>query len=239
MVLAIVVGFLPALTLMVFFYMKDRYEPEPHAHVLATFGFGMVAFVPAAALGSLAAHLVGPVWLALGGLPARLYEAAVCAALPEEGMKWLFAALVVYRWREFDEPLDGIVYCVAIALGLAAVENALYVAHHGVQVGFWRAVFTVPVHALNGALMGYYLGRAKLGGGQWMGIDVTRRERRRRLVASFAVPFFSHTLYDLIVLSIPGRWVYVAAAIISTALWIFVLRHTHAAAADSPFRHGK
>ena len=41
--------------------------------------------------------------------------------------KMILFLLVVVRFREFDEPIDGIVYASFIALGFAAVENVLYV----------------------------------------------------------------------------------------------------------------
>src|SRR6185369_498366 len=62
---AVVLGAAPSLFLLVFFYLKDRYEPEPRGHVALAFVKGMASFVPA--LG--AAHglelWVGRTWLAL------------------------------------------------------------------------------------------------------------------------------------------------------------------------------
>src|SRR4029450_10832400 len=70
---------------------------------------------------------------------------------------------------EFDEPLDGVVYGVAVALGFATLENFLFVARLGLGVAWMRALFAVPAHALFGATMGYYAGRAKFdqGGKLW------------------------------------------------------------------------
>ena len=75
----------------------------------------------------------------------------------------------VYHWDEFDEPLDGVVYGVAVALGFATLENLLFVARLGLGVAWMRALFAVPAHALFGATMGYYAGRAKFdrGGKLW------------------------------------------------------------------------
>lgn len=233
--LAVVVGAAPSLFLLVFFYLKDRYEPEPRGHVALAFGKGALATVPAFAASWALARLVGDAWLALGGLWARGFEALVLAALCEELPKWI-AFLFIYRWNELDEPLDGVVYGVALALGFATVENVLCVLRDGLGVGVLRAVFAVPAHALFGAVMGWYVGRAKLGDGQWQGIDVTRAERRRRLGAALVVPILLHGGYDFLLQALRGAWMYLAVAAGSVALWAFVLRRVHRAQAASPFK---
>ena len=235
MVIALVaVG--PSLFLLLYFYLADRYEPEPRGHVRLAFGLGMVA-MGAAVLGDLGiAATIGPEWLALGGLPARAFEAFVMAGVVEEGAKWLLFVLVVYRWAEFDEPLDGVVYGVALSLGFATVENVLYVGREGVEVGLLRAVFAVPAHALLGATMGGFLGRAKLGGGKEEGRDVTTRERRDRIGLALAIPILVHGLYDLLLLELVGAAMYGAVGAGSVALWIFILRRVHHAKEDSPFK---
>ena len=45
----------------------------------------------------------------------------------EEIAKFLAVRLFVYRNKEFNEPLDGIIYAAAAALGFASLENMLYV----------------------------------------------------------------------------------------------------------------
>lgn len=233
--LAVVVGAAPSLFLLVFFYLEDRYEPEPRGHVALAFGKGALATLPAYAASWALARLVGDEWLALGGLPARAFDAVVLAAACEELTKWI-AFFCIYSWNEFDEPLDGVVYGVAVALGFATVENVLCVARDGLGIGVLRAIFAVPAHALFGAVMGYYVGRAKLGDGQWQGIDVTRKERRRRLAAALALPIALHGAYDLLLQALRGAWMYAAVAAGSVALWAFVLRRVHRAQAASPYK---
>ena len=87
---------------------------------------------------------------------------------------------------------------MTLALDFATVENILCVARDGLAIGFLRALFAVPAHALFGAAMGFYVGRAKLGDGQWQGIDVTRRQRRQRWTAALAVPVAFHGGYDFL-----------------------------------------
>jgi RsiW-degrading membrane proteinase PrsW (M82 family) len=234
--LCITLGAAPSVFLLVFFYLKDRYEPEPRGHVALAFVKGAIAIVPSYFVALAIERLVGREWLVLGGLAARLFEAGVMAAAVEELFKWLAFALFIYRWSEFDEPLDGVVYGVALALGFATVENVLCVLRDGLGVGLLRAVFAVPAHALFGAAMGFYFGRAKLGRGQWAGIDVTRAERRRRFVAALMVPIGFHTAYDFALIELRGVILYSVVGGLSLALWAFVLRRVRLALGDSPFK---
>ena len=113
MITAVVLGAAPSLALLVFFYLKDRYEPEPRGHVALAFLKGALAILPALGAQQLLARAVGDVWLALGGVEARLYESWLMAATVEELCKWLVFVTLIYWWSEFDEPLDGVVYGVA------------------------------------------------------------------------------------------------------------------------------
>jgi len=221
-----IVGAAPSIFLLVFFYLKDRYEPEPRGHVALAFAKGCVATLPAYGASYLLARAVGDEWLALGGLPARAFEAFVLAAVCEELPKWI-AFLFIYRWNEFDEPLDGVVYGVALALGFATVENVLCVARDGLGVGVLRAIFAVPAHALFGAVMGFYVGRAKFGGGA------------RMLGVALLAAVACHGAYDFVLQALRGAWMYGAVALGSLALWVFVLRRVHHAQEASPFKRDK
>jgi RsiW-degrading membrane proteinase PrsW (M82 family) len=232
----VVVGAAPSLFLLVFFYLKDRYEPEPRGHVALAFVKGMASLIPAYFAARGLERLVGRTWLALGGTPARLFEAFVLASFVEEFSKWSTFLALIYWWSEFDEPLDGVVYGVALALGFATVENVLCVIRDGLGIGLLRAVFAVPAHALFGAAMGFYLGRAKLGRGHG---GVTRAEKWRRIGFALAVPVAFHGLYDFTLVELRGGWMYVMVGVFSVAVWIFVLRRVHRAQRDSPFRYNQ
>jgi len=232
--LSIALGMAPSLFLLVFFYLKDRFEPEPRGHVALAFAKGALAIVPAWLAARAIESGVGRVWLALGGVWARLFEAAVMAGAVEEGAKWIIFLALIYWWEEFDEPLDGVVYGVALALGFATVENVLCVVRDGLGIGLLRAVFAVPAHALFGAAMGFYMGRAKLGRGRHG--KPTRAQRNVYLALAFVVPLGFHTAYDFALVELRGWWIYAVVAALSIALWVFVLRRVHTAQGDSPFQ---
>lgn len=129
-----------------YFWHRDRLEPEPRGLVLRVFFLGMASALPLALLEA-------PV--------PKPWDMIIAAPIIEEVGKFLVVFLFVYRNREFDEPMDGIVYGVAAALGFATIENILYVMQAGAGVAIVRALLSVPGHALWGCLWGYALGRAK------------------------------------------------------------------------------
>ena len=110
LILAIAVA--PCLFWLWFFIRRDRLEPEPRGLVARLFFLGCLSVFPAALLEM-------PV-------PSPL-DAVLAAPIFEELCKLLVVYLFVYRNVEFDEPMDGITYGVACALGFATVENIFYV----------------------------------------------------------------------------------------------------------------
>jgi RsiW-degrading membrane proteinase PrsW (M82 family) len=229
--LAFVVATAPGLFLLSFFYLKDRYEREPLKLIAVAFGLGLYAMVAARGLEAALVGLVSPEWLALGGEPARMFDAYVLTAAVEETAKWVMVMTAVYHWEEFDEPLDGVVYGAAVALGFAALENLLFIVSRGLGVAWGRALFAVPLHALCGGTMGYYTGRAKFDraaartGAAW-------RDRALSLV----LPVLFHGTYDYALHHRLGVRVYALVSALSVTLWIFVLRRVHRAQRASPFR---
>jgi len=229
-VLTVIVAAAPSLFLLTFFYLKDRYEREPLQHILMAFGLGLYAMIAASGIASTAESWVPRDWLLTGGEPAKLFDAFVLSGFVEELAKWVVLIAAVYHWEEFDEPLDGVVYGVAVALGFATLENFLFVTRLGLGVAWLRALFAVPAHALFGATMGYYAGRAKFdkGGKLW-------RDRALCLVA----PAVFHGCYDYALRRGMGAHVWIVITLLSAGLWVFVLRRVHRAQHASPFRPGR
>ncbi len=155
----VLVSVLPGFGWLWFFYRADKYEPEPRKLVLRTFLLGILLAI---ALGTSFEGLPFP-WG-----PAQ-YAAVLWAPVIEESAKFLIVFWTVFSRKDFNEPMDGIVYAASAALGFAACENAFYVlsSWHGgsPEMGMFtllaRSVFSVPGHALFSAFFGAALGFAK------------------------------------------------------------------------------
>ena len=172
----------PALLLMWYFWTRDAY-PEPPRVVWTTFGLGVfsvVLVVPVEMLVVTALEGVADPWA------AGLGTAFLAAAIPEGVAKFCILFFYCLRHTEFDEPMDGLVYGAAASMGFAAVENLAYVYEGGLGVAAMRAVTAVPMHAMHGAIMGYFLALYRF----------LPARRGIYLLNALAIPVLLHGLYD-------------------------------------------
>ncbi len=103
--------------------------------------------------------------------------------IPEETVKISLIAVIALRARDFDEPMDGVVYGTAVGLGFAAVENLAYLMRAGPNweiTAIIRGLLSVPGHASYGAIAGAYIAGARFGGA----LGAHSRWRRPRLLLS-------------------------------------------------------
>jgi protease PrsW len=142
MTFAIFVGlaFAPALFWFWFFARRDV-QPEPAALLLRTFLWGAAMVLPAGLL----ELMIEPLGFIVGLL---------LVGIVEETLKFL-AARNIMRHRDFDEPIDGLIYATAAALGFATLENILYMALHGSEVILLRGPITTLGHILFSLPWGY------------------------------------------------------------------------------------
>lgn len=147
----------PGLAWLWYFYHRDRFEPEPLSLIGKVFFLGMVATVPVYLFETLGSFAV---------LTSGLVYQVLLVPVIEESCKFFPVYLFAYHNREFDEPMDGIVYATSSALGFASIENLIYLLPITILpvflfTGFFRAIFSVPGHALFSVMWGYSLGIAK------------------------------------------------------------------------------
>ena len=149
----LVLAFAPAVFWLFYFYRRDKLEPEPRRLIIQTFVLGMLSAIPAA----IAERLIS-------GVGIFILVVALGPAI-EEYCKYFVVSRSVYRSQEFDEPMDGIIYAVAAALGLSSIENVGYLfAVQQIEPGalgltfLARAFLSVPGHALFSSMWGYALG---------------------------------------------------------------------------------
>jgi RsiW-degrading membrane proteinase PrsW (M82 family) len=181
----LVIAIAPGIFLLWFFFHKDRYEPEPLRLLFLTFILGATSTVPAILIEMVSSSFISePKVPILEPLQLFLYL-LTSVAIVEELCK-LGAALPAYFSKRFNEPMDGIVYCAASALGFATVENIMYVLRLGWLTAIVRAFLSVPGHAFFGATMGYYLGLARFYKGKGF------------IVYAVLVPVILHTAYNFV-----------------------------------------
>lgn len=229
--LTVIAAAAPSLALLIYFHLRDRYEREPVRWLLLAYLLGMFAMLAAQRGAQSVADAVPATWLqGQGGsrLVPRLFDAFVLSGLVEEVAKWTMLIAAVYHWREFDEPLDGLMYGVVIALGFASLENYLYLTDRGLGIACLRAIFAVPAHALFGGTMGFYVGRAKF----------PRRPRSTAAdhVLALVLPVLFHGSYNFALARGLNWHVWVGITALSLGLWVFVLARLKRAQHSSPYR---
>ena len=177
---------LPGLFICWYIYRKDRYEHEPKIFLLFAFLAGALATFPIIALEEWLdnhAFLWRTHWL------LELLVTAILTALNEELVKFAVLVFLIFPWRFFDEPLDGIVYSVILAMGFATTENILYGMEYGLGTTILRAFTAVPAHLVFAIIMGYYVGLAKF----------NTKKRNSFLLMSLALSVAAHSVYDFLI----------------------------------------
>jgi len=176
----------PSFLLLAYFRARDL-NPEPARMLWKTFAWGVAICIPVIPVEVAVAKIIAP----LTALPYEhgLAHALLGAAIPEELFKFAVVVFICMRSREFDEPMDGIVYGAVASLGFASLENLLYVVgdSHSLRVAALRALTAVPGHAFMGAIMGYYAGQARFG---------DEGSRAGNWFKAFWFPVVLHALYD-------------------------------------------
>jgi RsiW-degrading membrane proteinase PrsW (M82 family) len=165
--LAAVMAAIPAILWLGFFYLMDRHEPEPKQLVAGVCVLGALIAGPLADFVQFQA--APPLALAVPGLSAfsldRVIHAVLVVGLSQEMCKYAVVRYTIYMSREFDEPMDGIVYMMACGTGFAVWVNyhRLSGQNHEVylSIGAAQAVVTTLAHASFAGLLGYVMGRAK------------------------------------------------------------------------------
>lgn len=147
-------GIFPALAWLWFWRREDRAHPEPRKLIALAFIAGMITV-----------GLVIPIEKAAA---SYLYgTTAIFAAWSfiEEIMKYLAARITVLWRRDDDEPIDSVIYMIAVALGFAALENTLFLLSplagdtvpQTVMTGNLRFVGATLLHVLGSATVGIAL----------------------------------------------------------------------------------
>ena len=168
-----VLGLAPGLLWLWLIYRGNKNRPEPKGHVIRTFIFGAIATIPVSIIETvlvlpyLFAHLQDLQSYAISGfnnmsLAQTAYMSFIVAGFTEELSKFLVVRTTIYKSPYYDEPIDGLVYSSAAALGFASLENVGYLLSYGWQTALIRAPITTLAHVTFSALWGYPLALKKL-----------------------------------------------------------------------------
>ncbi len=209
----------PVLFWAAYHYHKDRHLPEPLGHLVVAFGLGALATLISQwmyqGLGLVGLRFDAG-YLAETDTLALIAYAMLAIGPIEEFAKLSLFALVILKFEEFDEPLDGIIYASFIGLGYAAVENWQYLDYLTPTEALARGFAGPVVHILFASIWGHYIGAAKLAG----------KSIGKAALISGVIAAAAHGVYDIAVLSQPYSALPCAALLIA-AIWLWRLRLMH------------
>lgn len=146
-------GVLPALFWLWFWLREDKKNPEPVGLVILSFVAGMAVVPLALPLQKLALEIYADINLVLIWVTI------------EESLKYAVALSLVLWHKVVDEPIDYIIYMITIALGFAALENALFMFNplvagdlvNSIITGNFRFLGATLLHVLCSGVVGVFL----------------------------------------------------------------------------------
>jgi RsiW-degrading membrane proteinase PrsW (M82 family) len=204
----------PALAWTLYFYYKDRFQPEPWRYLGFTYILGLIAAFACINFFKLLPYLGIPedpsALMDTRGWPYFFYSVGVIGLL-EEFFKYLPFLLIVIRFKAFDEKIDGIVYASILALGFASYENSRYLGHmEGFEL-FGRAFASPLTHTIFSSIWGYTVGVARI-----KGKSILTASLKGLLLAALL-----HGLFDFFTTSAALR---IAASLLILLIWIWRIK---------------
>ena len=181
---------LPSLLIIFIFVSSDKFK-EPTKEIIKVFLYGILITIPAYFMNT----YLSEIWYSTNASEG-LISSFLTAAPVEESLKLAVLYFFVYKMKDFNEPIDGIVYGVTVSLGFATLENIYYVylladyyETSSMAMAYGRSFSAVPAHAVFGVYMGYFF------------MKYSFIKKGDNLFFAFIVPFVLHGCYNLFVSS--------------------------------------
>ena len=200
---------LPSILIILFFVYSDKFK-EPRGEIIKVFIYGILITIPAYFLNT----YISDFFYNNTRVSEGLISSFLTAAPVEEGLKLSVLYYFVYKMKDFNEPIDGIVYGVTVSLGFATLENLYYVylladyfETTSMALAVIRSFSAVPAHAVFGVFMGYFF------------MKYAFIKKGDNLFFAFIVPFVLHGCYNLFTTS--NFFISLGLILIS---WIIALR---------------
>lgn len=195
-----------------YFDLKDYLHPEPRRMLVLSY------FLGAAAAGvGLAFYRIFEFF----GVPddpgntplAILLYCFLVVGLIEEGVKFAAARFIIFRTIHFDEPIDGLIYSSAIAIGFASIESLIYTPILTWPYQLARDVTAPLTHSLFSAIWGFGCAYAFFR-------SRTTVQKISWQIFSLVAAMTAHAIYDFFLLSENATYL---ASLITLVLWALLI----------------
>lgn len=201
----------PAIFWIGYFYYKDRYKPEPLLAIGTTYMSGFLMAIVCSQFYNLLPLVKIPsdpsFLMENNRILFFIYAVGIVGVL-EELCKFIPFLLIIYKFKKFDEKIDGIIYASLIALGFASYENLAYLSYlEGFEL-FGRAVASPLTHTIFSSLWGYKVGVARL----------EKQSILKASISGLVLAIFLHGLFDFLTTSTTLR---IFSALLILIIWIW------------------
>lgn len=213
-IISVLLAFAPALFWMWWYYRQDLYEKEPKRLLALVFLLAM----PFSVLAGLIEYVIDGNFSRLSNnsdfLIIVLFYLLIVGPV-EELAKFIVVRTVAYPKADFNEPVDGIIYAAAAALGFASFENIFYLLDQGPLIIILRGPVSTLGHVLFSAMWGAALGLARF--------DSNRRRRYWRIGRGLIWAALTHGIFNiLIATSRFADWLPIMAVIFLAVLYYII-----------------
>jgi RsiW-degrading membrane proteinase PrsW (M82 family) len=198
--LSIIFGFLPGIVWL-FFYLKEDPRPEPKYLIFLTFISGGISAIFAFLIQTFTNQTLKDYDL----LPLNensslgfIITLFIFYAFVEEIAKFLFTYLTVFKNKNFDEPVDAMIYMIVNALGFATLENIGILTNNEIvqgtfinliEITSFRFIGATLLHTLTSGIIGYF----------WA-LSIRKFNYKIPLILGIFLATILHTLFNLFII---------------------------------------
>lgn len=137
-------------------------------------------------------------------------------AIAEELIKLVFLLFILKFKNMFEEFSAGIFYGILLGSTFGVLENLIYLQY----VSFWplmlRTITSIPLHAINGGILGYYTGRSFA---SW-----NRNISGFELIKGFSIAAFFHLCYNYYASANTWTLIFLPVTLIISYIFLDLLR---------------
>jgi RsiW-degrading membrane proteinase PrsW (M82 family) len=198
--LGIIIGFLPGLAWL-FFYLREDPRPEPKYLIFIVFVSGIVSAI----FSFLIQKFLNDIFEKNNILPFNQFSNVLTIilifciyAFIEEIMKFFITFFTIHNNKNFDEPIDAMIYMIVNALGFATLENVGVLTNNDIiknsilimfETASLRFVGATLLHTLTSGLIGYF----------WA-ISIREFGYKKPLIFGLILAGILHTLFNLLII---------------------------------------
>ena len=206
--IALLGGIMPALFWLWFWLREDRRRPEPRGRLAFTFFLGMTGV-----------FIVIPIEQYLQGIlgPTLSPDLLLFWSLTEELTKFVLAFFAALHTRDMNEPIDGVIYMITVALGFAALENTLFILGpledglliEGLAVGNMRFIGATLLHTIASGVVGLFIA---------FSYYRSSRIKKRFVFVGIACATVLHALFNFFIIDRTDNSIWVVFALVWLAV---------------------